>query len=126
VISTGGRPEVVPSQLAYDLSTPIAAKGLSLRMAEAPDAEMPPPYTSHRVSGREGVNPKGIKDWADLVKSGRPASSRRPNPKPSGRLRGGRILPHGAMRSLKKFGSPTKANEAVPPSAKSYKKEPCR
>src|SRR6202165_3191489 len=96
----GLQADVVTLALAYDVDA-IAAKGLI-----APDWQkrLPlnaSPYTSTLVFLVRKGNPKGIRDWDDLVKSG--VSVITPNPKTSGGARWNYLAAWGY--ALKKFGT---------------------
>jgi sulfate transport system substrate-binding protein len=104
----GLQADVVTLALAYDIDA-IAAKGLipadwqkRLRLNASP-------YTSTVVFLVRKGNPKGIKDWDDLVKSG--VSVITPNPKTSGGARWNYLAAWGY--ALKKFGSADKAKQFV-------------
>jgi sulfate transport system substrate-binding protein len=104
----GLQADVVTLALAYDVDA-IAGKGLI-----APDWQkrLPlnaSPYTSTIVFLVRKGNPKGIKDWGDLLKSG--VSVITPNPKTSGGARWNYLAAWGY--ALKKFGSPEKAKQFV-------------
>ena len=76
--------DVVTLALAYDIDA-IAREGADARrLAEAAAAQQPP-YTSTIVFLVRKGNPKGIKDWGDLVKPGVLVIT--PNPKTSGGAR---------------------------------------
>jgi sulfate/thiosulfate-binding protein len=92
--------DVVTLALAYDIDA-IAEKGkLSRRLAEAP-AHNSSPYTSTIVFLVRKGNPKGIKDWDDLVKPGVEVIT--PNPKTSGGARWNYLAAWGY--ALKKNGA---------------------
>ena len=96
----GLQADVVTLALAYDIDA-IAAKGLI-----APDWQkrLPlnaSPYTSTIVFLVRKGNPKGIKDWDDLIKPG--VSVITPNPKTSGGARWNYLAAWGYAQ--KKFGS---------------------
>ncbi|MGB6964087.1 MAG: sulfate ABC transporter substrate-binding protein [Xanthobacteraceae bacterium] len=100
--------DVVTLALAYDVDA-IADRGLI-----APDwqTRLPnnsTPYTSTIVFLVRKGNPKGIKDWNDLVKPGVQIIT--PNPKTSGGARWNYLAAWGY--ALKKFGSEDKAREFV-------------
>src|SRR3954470_9332300 len=104
----GLQADVVTLALAYDIDA-IASKGLL-----APDwqKKLPlnaSPYTSTIVFLVRKGNPKGIKDWDDLIKSG--VSVITPNPKTSGGARWNYLAAWGY--ALKKYGSQDKAKEFV-------------
>src|SRR5882757_140298 len=104
----GLQADVVTLALAYDIDV-IATKGLI-----APDWQkrLPlngSPYTSTIVFLVRKGNPKGIKDWDDLIKSD--VSVITPNPKTSGGARWNYLAAWGFAE--KKFGSPEKAKQFV-------------
>ena len=104
----GLQADVVTLALAYDIDA-IAAKGLL-----APDWQKKlvlnaSPYTSTIVFLVRKGNPKGIKDWDDLIKSG--VSVITPNPKTSGGARWNYLAAWGYAQ--KKFGSADKAKQFV-------------
>jgi sulfate/thiosulfate-binding protein len=112
----GLKADVVTLALAYDIDA-IAAKGLI-----APDWQkrLPSnasPYTSTIVFLVRKGNPKGIKDWDDLLKPGVEIIT--PNPKTSGGARWNYLAAWGFAE--KKFGSADKAKEFV---AELYKHVP--
>ena len=90
-------------------STPSPAKGL---IAADWQKRLPlnaSPYTSTIVFLVRKGNPKGIKDWDDLIKPG--VSVITPNPKTSGGARWNYLAAWGY--ALKKFGSADKAKQFV-------------
>jgi len=100
--------DVVTLALAYDIDA-IADRGLI-----APDWQkrLPSnaaPYTSTIVFLVRKGNPKGLKDWDDLVKPGVKVIT--PNPKTSGGARWNYLAAWGY--ALKKYGSEDKAREFV-------------
>ena len=100
--------DVVSLALAYDIDA-IAAKGL---IAADWQKRLPlnaSPYTSTIVFLVRKGNPKGIKDWDDLIKPG--VSVVTPNPKTSGGARWNYLAAWGY--ALKKFGSADKARQFV-------------
>src|SRR3954464_5042615 len=104
----GLQSDIVTLALAYDIDA-IAGKGLI-----APDWQkrLPlnaSPYTSTIVFLVRKGNPKGIRDWDDLIKSG--VSVITPNPKTSGGARWNYLGAWGY--ALKKYGSQDKAKEFV-------------
>src|SRR6187399_1912568 len=113
----GLQADVVTLALAYDIDA-IAAKGLV-----APDWQKKlslnsAPYTSTIVFLVRKGNPKGIKDWDDLIRSG--VSVITPNPKTSGGARWNYLAAWGY--ALKKFGGDqAKAKDFV---ARIYKNVP--
>jgi len=76
--------DVVTLALAYDINA-IAKKGLLAEDWQTKFADNSAPYTSTIVFLVRKGNPKGIKDWDDLVKSGVQVIT--PNPKTSGGAR---------------------------------------
>jgi sulfate transport system substrate-binding protein len=104
----GLQADVVTLALAYDIDA-IASKKL---LAEDWQKKLPAnaaPYTSTIVFLVRKGNPKGIKDWDDLVKSG--VSVVTPNPKTSGGARWNYLAAWGY--ALKKYGSEDKAKKFV-------------
>lgn len=104
----GLQADVVTLALAYDVDA-IAAKGL---IASDWQQRLPlnaSPYTSTIVFLVRRGNPKGIKDWGDLIKPG--VSVITPNPKTSGGARWNYLAAWGF--ALKKFGSADKAKQFV-------------
>jgi sulfate/thiosulfate-binding protein len=104
----GLQADVVTLALAYDVDA-IAAKGL---IAADWQKRLPlnaSPYTSTIVFLVRKGNPKGIKDWDDLIKSG--VSVITPNPKTSGGARWNYLAAWGY--ALKKYGSADKAKQFV-------------
>ncbi len=104
----GLQADVVTLALAYDIDA-IAAKGLI-----APDWQkrLPhnaSPYTSTIVFLVRKGNPKGIKDWDDLIKPGVQVIT--PNPKTSGGARWNYLAAWGYAQ--KKYGSADKAKKFV-------------
>ena len=100
--------DVVSLALAYDIDA-IAAKGL---IAADWQKRLPlnaSPYTSTIVFLVRKGNPKGIRDWDDLIKPG--VSVITPNPKTSGGARWNYLAAWGY--ALKKFGSADKARQFV-------------
>jgi sulfate/thiosulfate-binding protein len=101
--------DVVTLALAYDIDE-IAAKG---RLIPADWQKRLPhnsaPYTSTIVLLVRKGNPKGIKDWDDLVKPGVAVVT--PNPKTSGGARWNYLAAWGY--ALRKYGSEAKAQEFV-------------
>ena len=112
----GLQADVVTLALAYDIDA-IAAKGL---IAADWQKRLPlnaAPYTSTIVFLVRKGNPKGIKDWDDLIKSGVEVIT--PNPKTSGGARWNYLAAWGY--ALKKYGSADKAKQFV---ANLYKNVP--
>jgi sulfate/thiosulfate transport system substrate-binding protein len=112
----GLQADVVTLALAYDIDA-VAAKGLT-----SPDWQkrLPlnaSPYASTIVFLVRKGNPKGIKDWDDLVKKGVEITT--PNPKTSGGARWNYLAAWGYAE--KKFGSADKAKQFV---AELYKHVP--
>jgi sulfate/thiosulfate-binding protein len=104
----GLQADVVSLALAYDIDA-IAAKGL---VAADWQKRLPlnaSPYTSTIVFLVRKGNPKGIKDWGDLIKPGVGVIT--PNPKTSGGARWNYLAAWGY--ALKKFGSADKAKQFV-------------
>src|SRR5450432_3295997 len=104
----GLQADVVTLALAYDVDA-VAGKGLI-----APDWQkrLPlnaSPYTSTIVFLVRKGNPKGIKDWDELIKPG--VSVITPNPKTSGGARWNYLAAWGF--ALKKLGSADKAKQFV-------------
>src|SRR5712672_671024 len=105
----GLQADVVTLALAYDIDA-IAAKGLIPADWQKRLPLNASPYTSTIVFLVRKGNPKGIKDWDDLVKSG--VSVITPNPKTSGGARWNYLAAWGY--ALKKFGNDSmKAREFV-------------
>ena len=104
----GLQADVVTLALAYDIDA-IASKKL---LAEDWQKKLPQnaaPYTSTIVFLVRKGNPKGIKDWDDLLKKG--VSVITPNPKTSGGARWNYLAAWGY--ALKKFGGEDKAKKFV-------------
>jgi sulfate transport system substrate-binding protein len=104
----GLQADVVTLALAYDVDA-IAAKGL---IAADWQKRLPlnaSPYTSTIVFLVRKGNPKGIRDWDDLIRSG--VSVITPNPKTSGGARWNYLAAWGY--ALKKFGTSDKAKQFV-------------
>jgi sulfate/thiosulfate-binding protein len=104
----GLQADVVTLALAYDIDA-IAAKGLIPADWQKRLPLNASPYTSTIVFLVRKGNPKGIKDWDDLIKSG--VSVITPNPKTSGGARWNYLAAWGY--ALKKSGSVDKAKEFV-------------
>jgi len=104
----GLQADVVTLALAYDIDA-IASKGLLAKDWQTRLPQNSSPYTSTIVFLVRKGNPKGIKDWDDLIKSG--VSVITPNPKTSGGARWNYLAAWGY--ALKKFGSPDKAKQFV-------------
>jgi sulfate/thiosulfate-binding protein len=104
----GLQADVVTLALAYDIDA-IAAKGL---VAADWQKRLPlnaSPYTSTIVFLVRKGNPKGIRDWDDLVKPD--VSVITPNPKTSGGARWNYLAAWGY--ALKKFGTADRAKQFV-------------
>jgi sulfate transport system substrate-binding protein len=104
----GLQADVVTLALAYDVDA-IAAKGL---IAQDWQKRLPlnaSPYASTIVFLVRKGNPKGIKDWDDLIKHGVAVIT--PNPKTSGGARWNYLAAWGYAE--KKFGSADKAKKFV-------------
>ncbi|ABD89536.1 sulfate ABC transporter substrate-binding protein [Rhodopseudomonas palustris] len=112
----GLQADVVTLALAYDIDA-IANKGLIAKDWQAKLPQNSSPYTSTIVFLVRKGNPKGIKDWDDLTKSG--VSVITPNPKTSGGARWNYLAAWGY--ALKKSGSEQGAREFV---ANIYKNVP--
>jgi sulfate/thiosulfate transport system substrate-binding protein len=104
----GLQADVVTLALAYDIDA-IAAKGLIAADWQKRLPDNASPYTSTIVFLVRKGNPKGIKDWDDLVKSGVQVIT--PNPKTSGGARWNYLAAWGY--ALKKYGSADKAKQFV-------------
>ena len=112
----GLQADVVTLALAYDIDA-VAAKGLTDTGWQKKLPLNASPYTSTIVFLVRKGNPKGIKDWDDLVKKGVDVIT--PNPKTSGGARWNYLAAWGY--ALKKSGSADKAKEFV---AELYKHVP--
>ena len=104
----GLQADVVTLALAYDIDA-IAGKGLMPTDWQKRLPQNASPYTSTIVFLVRKGNPKGIRDWDDLIKSG--VSVITPNPKTSGGARWNYLAAWGY--ALKKFGSADKAKQFV-------------
>jgi sulfate/thiosulfate transport system substrate-binding protein len=104
----GLQADVVTLALAYDIDA-IAAKGLIPADWQKRLPLNASPYTSTIVFLVRKGNPRGIKDWDDLVKPG--ISVITPNPKTSGGARWNYLAAWGY--ALKKFGSADRARQFV-------------
>ncbi|MEF8719322.1 MAG: sulfate ABC transporter substrate-binding protein [Candidatus Accumulibacter necessarius] len=103
--------DVVTLALAYDIDA-IAQESKNKLLASDWQKRLPhnsSPYTSTIVFLVRRGNPKGIKDWDDLVKPGVEVIT--PNPKTSGGARWNYLAAWGY--ALKKYGSEAKALEYV-------------
>src|SRR3982074_686729 len=107
-VIAGLQADVVTLALAYDIDA-IAGKGLIPADWQKRLPLNASPYTSTIVFLVRKGNPKGIKDWDDLTKSG--VSVITPNPKTSGGARWNYLAAWGY--ALKKFGSADKAKQFV-------------
>jgi sulfate/thiosulfate-binding protein len=104
----GLKADVVTLALAYDIDA-IAGKGLLPADWQRRLPLNASPYTSTIVFLVRKGNPKGIRDWDDLIKPG--VSVITPNPKTSGGARWNYLAAWGY--ALKKTGSPDKAKQFV-------------
>jgi sulfate/thiosulfate-binding protein len=104
----GLQADVVTLALAYDIDA-IAGKGLIHADWQKTLPLNASPYTSTVVFLVRKGNPKGIKDWDDLVKPG--VSVITANPKTSGGARWNYLAAWGF--ALKKFGTAEKAKQFV-------------
>src|SRR6201995_3599171 len=104
----GLKADIVTLALAYDIDA-IAAKGLVPADWQKRLPLNASPYTSTIVFLVRKGNPKGIKDWDDLIKPG--VSVITPNPKTSGGARWNYLAAWGF--ALKKTGSADKAKKFV-------------
>jgi sulfate transport system substrate-binding protein len=104
----GLKADIVTLGLAYDIDA-IAAAGLLAKDWQRRLPDNSSPYTSTIVFLVRKGNPKGIKDWDDLLKPGIEIIT--PNPKTSGGARWNYLAAWGY--ALKKYGSQEKAREFV-------------
>jgi len=104
----GLQADVVTLALAYDIDA-IAAKGLTGADWQKHLPQNASPYTSTIVFLVRKGNPKGIKDWDDLIKPGVDVIT--PNPKTSGGARWNYLAAWGFAQ--KKYGSAEKAKQFV-------------
>ena len=104
----GLQADVVTLALAYDIDA-IAGKNLIAKDWQKKLPQNASPYTSTFVFLVRKGNPKGIKDWDDLIKSGVQVIT--PNPKTSGGARWNYLAAWGY--ALKKFGGEDKAKKFV-------------
>jgi sulfate/thiosulfate-binding protein len=104
----GLQADVVTLALAYDIDA-IATKGLVAADWQKRLPQNASPYTSTIVFLVRKGNPKGIKDWDDLIKPGVGVIT--PNPKTSGGARWNYLAAWGY--ALKKSGSADKAKQFV-------------
>ncbi len=116
-VMDGLEADLVTLALAYDLDA-VAAAGLIKRDWQKRLPDNSTPYTSTIVFLVRSGNPKGIRDWDDLVKPG--ISVITPNPKSSGGARWNYLAAWGY--ALRKYGNDeVKAKEFV---SKLYKNVP--
>ncbi|TQK10723.1 sulfate ABC transporter substrate-binding protein [Herbaspirillum sp. SJZ107] len=109
--------DVVTLALAYDIDA-ISERGLIAHNWQTRLAQNSTPYASTIVFLVRKGNPKGIKDWADLIKPG--VSVITPNPKTSGGARWNHLAAYGyALRQP--GGNEAKAKDYL---AKLYKNVP--
>lgn len=104
----GLQADVVTLALAYDIDA-IANKGLTATDWQKRLPQNSAPYTSTIVFLVRKGNPKGIKDWDDLIKPA--VAIITPNPKTSGGARWNYLAAWGFAQ--KKYGSADKAKEFV-------------
>jgi sulfate transport system substrate-binding protein len=98
--------DVVTLALAYDIDE-IAKRGLTAPNWQKRLPNNSSPYYSTIVFLVRKGNPKGIKDWQDLIRPGIKVIT--PNPKTSGGARWNYLAAWGFAQ--KKYGSPAKARE---------------
>lgn len=104
----GLQADVVTLALAYDIDA-IAGKGLTAADWQKRLPQNSSPYTSTIVFLVRKGNPKGIKDWDDLLKPGVAVIT--PNPKTSGGARWNYLAAWGYAQ--KKYGSVDKAKDFI-------------
>ncbi|MET4262065.1 sulfate/thiosulfate-binding protein [Bradyrhizobium sp. S3.12.5] len=104
----GLQADVVTLALAYDIDA-IAGKGLTAADWQKRLPQNSSPYTSTIVFLVRKGNPKGIKDWDDLLKPGVAVIT--PNPKTSGGARWNYLAAWGFAQ--KKYGSVDKARDFI-------------
>ena len=104
----GQQADVVTLALAYDIDA-IADRGLIAKDWQARLPNNSSPYTSTIVFLVRKGNPKGIRDWDDLLKQD--VAIVTPNPKTSGGARWNYLAAWGFARN--KYGSDDKAREFV-------------
>jgi sulfate transport system substrate-binding protein len=104
----GLQADVVTLALAYDVDA-IAERGLIAADWQKKLPNNAAPYTSTIVFLVRKGNPKGVKDWDDLAKSGIKVIT--PNPKTSGGARWNYLAAWGY--ALKKYGTEEKARDFV-------------
>src|SRR3569623_880372 len=112
----GLQADVVTLALAYDIDA-VASKGLTATDWQKRLPQNSSPYTSTIVFLVRKGNPKGIKDWDDLLKPGVAVIT--PNPKTSGGARWNYLAAWGFAQ--KKYGNEQAAKDFV---AKLYKNVP--
>jgi sulfate/thiosulfate transport system substrate-binding protein len=112
----GLQADVVTLALAYDVDA-IAERGLIAKDWQKKLPENAAPYTSTIVFLVRKGNPKGIKDWDDLIKGGIKVIT--PNPKTSGGARWNYLAAWGY--ALKRYSTEEKARDFV---ASIYKNVP--
>jgi len=100
--------DVVTLALAYDIDE-IAGRGILAKDWQTKLPQNASPYTSTIVFLVRKGNPKGIRDWDDLVKSG--VSVITPNPKTSGGARWNYLAAWEFAK--RKYGGDAKAQEFV-------------
>src|ERR1700754_1947965 len=100
--------DIVKLAVAYDIYA-LAGKGLLAAEWQKRLPQNASPYTSTIVFLVRKGNPRGIRDWDDLIKPG--VSVITPNPKTSGGARWNYLAAWGY--ALKKFGSTDKARQFV-------------
>jgi sulfate/thiosulfate-binding protein len=115
-VRDGLQADVVTLALAYDIDA-IASKGILKTDWQKSLPQNSSPYTSTIVFLVRKGNPKGIKDWDDLIKPS--VSVITPNPKTSGGARWNYLAAWGY--ALKKYGSEDKVRDFV---GKLYKNVP--
>ena len=101
--------DVVTLALAYDVNAIARKSGAIDASWQSKYPNNSAPYTSTIVFLVRKGNPKGIKDWDDLIRLGVQVIT--PNPKTSGGARWSYLAAYGY--ALKKFGSDDKAKEFV-------------
>jgi sulfate/thiosulfate transport system substrate-binding protein len=101
--------DIVTLALAYDIDAIVERGALLPKNWQSRLPNNSAPYTSTIVFLVRKGNPKGIKDWEDLVKPG--VSVITPNPKTSGGARWNYLAAWGF--ALKKYGSEEKAKEFI-------------
>ncbi|WP_271588493.1 sulfate ABC transporter substrate-binding protein [Bradyrhizobium sp. CCBAU 53415] len=104
----GLQADVVTLALAYDIDA-IAGRGLTAADWQKRLPQNSSPYTSTIVFLVRKGNPKGVKDWDDLIKPGVAVIT--PNPKTSGGARWNYLAAWGFAQ--KKYGSVDKARDFI-------------